>query len=294
MTFGEKLDLVAGARVDYENKNADLEDVLSTRRSRRRRRVDAEKSFSNVSPQFAAAYRFNPAGQRLRTVASGFKAGGFNPASPAGSEAYGEEHTWNVEGGPQDALGQRSRGAQQRRLLHRLERPAAQRPEPERARARSTSPTLAAPRARASSSSSPRGPRRPRRLRRLRLHQRAFSSGSTSVGADVSRQQHPEHARLHRQLRRAVRPRAHCSGECLRPRRRGALRRLQVRRQNLAGSGRVLAGELPRRRARQAASSPKGGCATPSTPPTSRSPSPTGRWRHRVSSARTAPRARSV
>jgi iron complex outermembrane receptor protein len=32
-------------------------------------------------------------------VASGFKAGGFNPASPAGSEAYGEEQTRHAEGG---------------------------------------------------------------------------------------------------------------------------------------------------------------------------------------------------
>ena len=29
----------------------------------------------------------------------GFKAGGFNAASPAGQEVYGEEKTWNVEGG---------------------------------------------------------------------------------------------------------------------------------------------------------------------------------------------------
>jgi iron complex outermembrane receptor protein len=33
------------------------------------------------------------------SVTNGFKAGGFNPASPSGSEAYGEEHTWNYEGG---------------------------------------------------------------------------------------------------------------------------------------------------------------------------------------------------
>src|SRR5262249_11675652 len=32
-------------------------------------------------------------------VTGGYKAGGFNPASPAGSEAYGEEHTRNYEGG---------------------------------------------------------------------------------------------------------------------------------------------------------------------------------------------------
>ena len=37
------------------------------------------------------------------SVTGGFKAGGFNPASPAGSEAYDEEHTWNVEGGLKSA-----------------------------------------------------------------------------------------------------------------------------------------------------------------------------------------------
>ena len=37
------------------------------------------------------------------SVSGGYKAGGFNPASPAGSEAYGEEHTWNVEGGLKSA-----------------------------------------------------------------------------------------------------------------------------------------------------------------------------------------------
>jgi iron complex outermembrane receptor protein len=41
----------------------------------------------------------NDARMVYASVARGFKAGGFNPASPAGSEAYGEEHTWNVEGG---------------------------------------------------------------------------------------------------------------------------------------------------------------------------------------------------
>ena len=33
------------------------------------------------------------------SVGRGFKAGGFNSASPVGSEAYGDEQTWNVEGG---------------------------------------------------------------------------------------------------------------------------------------------------------------------------------------------------
>src|SRR4029079_9916706 len=33
------------------------------------------------------------------TAARGFKAGGFNAASLPGSEAYGQEHSWNYEGG---------------------------------------------------------------------------------------------------------------------------------------------------------------------------------------------------
>jgi iron complex outermembrane receptor protein len=33
------------------------------------------------------------------TAGRGYKAGGFNPASPPGAEAYGEESSWNIEGG---------------------------------------------------------------------------------------------------------------------------------------------------------------------------------------------------
>ena len=61
--------------------------------------VNTEKAFSNVSPQVAVAYRVQPGAMVYFSVTGGFKAGGFNPASPAGQEAYGEEHTWNYEGG---------------------------------------------------------------------------------------------------------------------------------------------------------------------------------------------------
>jgi iron complex outermembrane receptor protein len=98
VTFNDRFDLIAGARVDYEDKSATLEsffDPLIAPPSR----VDAEESFSNVSPQVAAAYRLQPDKTVYATVAAGYKAGGFNPASPAGQESYGEEHTWNIEGG---------------------------------------------------------------------------------------------------------------------------------------------------------------------------------------------------
>jgi len=41
----------------------------------------------------------NPTLNAYVTVARGYKAGGFNSASPVGSEAYGEEHSWNYEAG---------------------------------------------------------------------------------------------------------------------------------------------------------------------------------------------------
>ena len=52
-----------------------------------------------MSPQVAVAYRLQPEHTVYASVSRGFKAGGFNPASLPGSEAYGEEHTWNLEGG---------------------------------------------------------------------------------------------------------------------------------------------------------------------------------------------------
>ena len=61
--------------------------------------VDTEQGFSNVSPQLAFAYKVRHDDIAYVTFTGGFKAGGFNPASPAGSEAYGEEKTWNLEGG---------------------------------------------------------------------------------------------------------------------------------------------------------------------------------------------------
>lgn len=98
VTFRDSLDVTIGARLDHERKDARLETFLtpaifpgST--------VDTEADFSNVSPQLAVAYRVRPDRLLFVSTGRGFKAGGFNPASPIGAEAYGEEHTWNVEGG---------------------------------------------------------------------------------------------------------------------------------------------------------------------------------------------------
>ena len=96
--FNDRLDLTAGARFDYEDKSATLETFYDppiapaprstpTRASRTSRR----SSRSPIGSQ--------PDKTLYATVGRGYKAGGFNSASPSGSEAYGEEHTWHFEGG---------------------------------------------------------------------------------------------------------------------------------------------------------------------------------------------------
>jgi iron complex outermembrane recepter protein len=91
-------EVTAGARFDYEKKNALLntlfEPAIAPPTS-----VDQEESFSNLSPQVSFAYRPGADLMAYVSASRGFKAGGFNPASPAGSEAYGEEYTWHYEGG---------------------------------------------------------------------------------------------------------------------------------------------------------------------------------------------------
>ena len=97
----EKLDLGIGLRGDYEQKDADLKTFFTnpdpflgpgtTNRP--------NKDFADASPQFSAAWHIVPDKTVYVTVGRGFKAGGFNSASPSGSEAYNEEHSWNYEAG---------------------------------------------------------------------------------------------------------------------------------------------------------------------------------------------------
>jgi iron complex outermembrane recepter protein len=97
-TLNERLDLTAGARFDRESKEGDLATFFSPAIAPPTR-VTSERSFSNVSPQVAVAFRPAAAQTLYASLTRGYKAGGFNPASPVGFEAYGEEKTLNVEGG---------------------------------------------------------------------------------------------------------------------------------------------------------------------------------------------------
>ena len=98
-TVANRFDLTAGVRVDTEQKDAVLSTFFTPPFGPPPTNVDAEESFSNVSPNFSAAVRLQPEKTVYVSVARGYKAGGFNPTSPAGSESYGEEHAWNYEGG---------------------------------------------------------------------------------------------------------------------------------------------------------------------------------------------------
>jgi len=97
-TLAGRVDLTAGVRVDHEQKDAVLGSAFMPAIAPPLD-ITAEDSFSNVSPQFAAAVRLVPEATAYASVTRGYKAGGFNAASPLGSESYDEEHTWSVEGG---------------------------------------------------------------------------------------------------------------------------------------------------------------------------------------------------
>jgi len=98
VTLAGQIDLTAGLRLDHEQKDASLS-TFFTPPLPGGQDVVADESFDNVSPQFAAAFHLRPGKTVYASVAKGYKAGGFNASSPSGSESYGEEHTWNVEGG---------------------------------------------------------------------------------------------------------------------------------------------------------------------------------------------------
>ena len=97
-TFADTVDLSVGARVDYERKTAVLNTFFEPAIAPDRL-VEPEASFATLSPHVSLAVRVQPGKMVYGAVGRGFKAGGFNAASPAGLEAYAEEHTRNFEGG---------------------------------------------------------------------------------------------------------------------------------------------------------------------------------------------------
>ena len=104
MSFNEKIDLTVGLRFDHEQSDAALNTLLHAGdragqpggRRRHRSRMSRRSSPS--------AFRPTPDSSLYASASRGFKAGGFNPAALPGSEAYGEEHAWHLEGGVKSTL----------------------------------------------------------------------------------------------------------------------------------------------------------------------------------------------
>lgn len=90
LTTREVWDISMGLRLDHEKKDADLGmfsvPVLNTGRD-----------FTEISPQFSVVRRIFPDKMVYGNIGRGYRAGGFNPVSPPGGEAYEEETSWNYE-----------------------------------------------------------------------------------------------------------------------------------------------------------------------------------------------------
>jgi len=102
-TFNDRASVTAGVRVDHESSDAHLNTFFSPA-FQPANVVAADQTFNDVSPQFAFGYRVDDNSNLYVSAARGYKAGGFNPAALPGSEAYGEEHAWHVEGGVKSAF----------------------------------------------------------------------------------------------------------------------------------------------------------------------------------------------
>ena len=222
------------------------------------------------------AYRSQSSQTLYATVGRGFKAGGFNPASPPGSESYGEEHTWNVEGGVKTAWAGGRVTANASAFL--IDWDDLQLNLPNLVGARTV---LHRQRRQRASSAGVELEVNARAHARLDVfgtlgytHAR-FGDGAISSGVDVSDNDIPNTpeytASLGAQFNHAVDRRR----LALRARRDRVLRRLPLRRPQSRGSGGVLAGQLPGRRPRPVRLRRSLGPQRVRHPTTSRSRSPT-------------------
>ena len=113
--FGSRFEGTIGLRADSREQGARLLETFVQPAIAPPVVVDQEESFTDVSPQFTAAYHVSPAQMIYATAARGFKAGGFNAASPPGSEGLRRRAQLELRGGHQDAAGFEPRVAERAR-----------------------------------------------------------------------------------------------------------------------------------------------------------------------------------
>ena len=99
LTMNENLDLTAGLRFDYEDKEADITNAKDTVGETKTTLTSFSESYDEVVPSFSAALHLTDDAMVYARAAKGFKAGGFNVAAPAGETIYGTETNWTYEAG---------------------------------------------------------------------------------------------------------------------------------------------------------------------------------------------------
>ena len=98
LTAWSELDLTLGARFDREQRTADIRTSYDPAIAPPTA-VSGDRTYSDVSPQAALAWRATSKFTAYASIGKGFKAGGFNTWAPTGYESYGQEHAWNFEAG---------------------------------------------------------------------------------------------------------------------------------------------------------------------------------------------------
>jgi len=103
LTAWDKLDLILGARFDWEQKKAGLQTTNTVLLPPLfgggvfPSSLSASKDYSQVSPHIALGYHLTPDYLAYVSMTEGYKAGGFNSSAPAGSVSYGAERSWDYE-----------------------------------------------------------------------------------------------------------------------------------------------------------------------------------------------------
>jgi iron complex outermembrane receptor protein len=96
LTAWDVWDIALGLRFDYEDKEADLQ-TFYTPVIAPSTALNTDRDFTEISPQFSLTRKIAPGKIVYGNISRGYRAGGFNPVSPPGSEAYNEETSWNNE-----------------------------------------------------------------------------------------------------------------------------------------------------------------------------------------------------
>lgn len=98
MTALDIWDIGLGIRLDHEKKEADIS-TFSDPAYTPPMSLITDRDFTELSPQLSIARHLTKGKMIYGSISRGYRAGGFNPASPPGKEDYDEETSWNYEAG---------------------------------------------------------------------------------------------------------------------------------------------------------------------------------------------------